>query len=79
MFAEHKSNAPWPRSPHNHMEAERPCSLALDFFRLCSNGMASWEYKYCRTISEESAGLGVKWGGEFKKLGDYCHFEIDLS
>jgi hypothetical protein len=77
--AEGKSNLAWPMSAHNKCDDQgNPCSLALDFFKLCSNGMASWEYKYFRVIADE-APKNVEWGGLWKTLGDYDHFQIKLA
>jgi hypothetical protein len=74
-----RSKLVFPLSAHNKSDDQgNPCALALDLFKLCSNGMASWEWKFCKDIADEavSAGAPILWGGAWKSLGDYDHFEL---
>lgn len=71
-----RSKLAFPLSAHNKSDDQgNPCAMALDLFRLCSNGMASWEYKFCKDISETLPDT-MRWGGAWKDLGDYDHFEL---
>jgi len=66
FHAEGKSMRPWPLSDHNKMDDQgNPCSLALDFFQLCTNGMAAWPYKYFRDIASvcEIKFYNIEWAG----------------
>lgn len=77
-----KSQLAWPLSAHNKSDDQgNPCAIALDLFELASNGMAVWRYKYFREIAQECEGLdiSIRWGGTFKSLGDYCHFELEKT
>lgn len=78
-YAEGKSKLPWPMSMHNKCDDQgNPCSMALDLFRLCSNGMASWEWKYFRQISDLSTGyhIEIDWGGLWKSISDSDHYQL---
>lgn len=67
-----ESKLVWPLSKHNSLPSQ-----ALDLFQIDSSGKAFWNPMTYAKISEESKmdGFKLKWGGEFKMLGDYCHFE----
>lgn len=73
-YAEGKSKLPWPESKHNSNPAE-----AIDLFELASNGMACWNWKYFKQIADEAKekALPIRWGGDFKHLGDTDHFELN--
>jgi len=76
--AEGKSKLAFPMSAHNKSDDQgNPCALALDLFELCSNGMARWAWAYFRAIAEEAKadGISIKWGGDWKSLGDADHFQ----
>lgn len=78
-FAEGKSKLSWPNSKHNNMGPNNiPLALALDLFRLNSNGMASWEWKYFNEIAQLllTNAEPIKWGGQWTTLGDADHFEL---
>lgn len=77
-----KSKLKYPLSAHNKCDDQgNPCALAFDLFRLCSNGMAAWEWKFFKEISDQAKldGYPLKWGGDFKTLGDSDHFERGIS
>lgn len=67
------SKLPFPKSKHNKLPAE-----AIDIFQINENGKAVFDPGFCRMIFKESEQLGFKftWGGSFKSLGDYGHFEL---
>lgn len=69
-YAMGKSKLPWPKSKHNTTPA-----LAIDLFKLESNGMASWIWKYFKKISEEAPAY-IKWGGNFTNFSDFSHYEL---
>ncbi len=77
---EGKSEKPWPSSLHNAVQNGKPCSRALDLFRIV-NGKAEFAPGYFFAIWEasEKAGDPIRWGGKFKSIGDYCHFELSES
>lgn len=68
-----ESKLKWPLSKHNAMPSQ-----ALDLFQIDANGKAFWNPMTYAKINDESKqdGYKLKWGGEFKMLGDYCHFEM---
>lgn len=76
-FATGVSKAHWPDSPHNKMKENQPCSIAMDLFRLNGYGCAEWKEKWFREIAEhlKLEGIALIWGGDFKSLKDYDHFE----
>jgi hypothetical protein len=53
------------------------CSLALDVFQLKDNA-ALFEKAYFKAISEHeiTRNAGIRWGGMFKNISDFDHFEI---
>lgn len=72
------SHLKWPTSKHNHQENGAPCSLALDVFQINEDGMAVFDPIFCARLNAASvvAGYKLRWGGEFKSLGDAGHFEL---
>jgi len=81
-FAEGKSKLVFPLSAHNKSDDQgNPCALALDLFQLASNGMGCWPWAYFKQIAEEmkASRQDMKWGGDFKSLGDADHFELQMS
>lgn len=76
--AEGMSNASFGESKHNHVEEGKPCSLALDLFELMQAGTARWDGVFFAGLNAENEASGehMIWGGKFRKLGDYCHFEM---
>lgn len=78
-FKDGKSKLQYPNSMHNKVDDKgAPSAHALDLFRLCSNGMASWEWKFFRDIASrsEEAKAPITWGGEWKAFADSDHFEL---
>lgn len=63
----------YPASAHNKMP-----SLALDVFQIDESGRASFDPVFCAKLNSESqaAGYTLKWGGQWKSLGDSDHFQI---
>ncbi len=76
--SEGKSKAVWPTSPHNAMRDKKPCSKALDLFQIDEDGIARWvPIFFAKLNAENLANLEpLIWGGEFKTLGDSCHFQL---
>jgi hypothetical protein len=80
-FAEGKSKCLWPRSPHNKTDdTGKPCSKALDLFRLV-DGKALFPKNWYQDIAScsKNAGWMIKWGGDFASLSDYDHFEMAVN
>ena len=80
FYAEGKSRTPWPLSKHNTFDDQgNPCSLAIDIFELCSNGMARWAWDWFRNIADQIKAMGapIAWGGDFKRFPDAPHFELN--
>jgi hypothetical protein len=77
FYADGKTKAMWPNSPHNQVVDEKPCSYALDLFQIDEDGIARFsQLFYARINAEnETARLPVRWGGKFKSIGDADHFE----
>ena len=77
-FASGASKLEWPRSKHNHMNSlNEPDSLAVDLFEQV-DGKALFRPIIMAQIQDESqkAGYKLRWGGQFKTLGDSNHFEL---
>lgn len=79
-FSEGLSRLKFPNSRHNHLEHNLPASLALDLFQLTEQNTALFPYKFYKQIWDLTQTLKypVRWGGNFKNLGDSNHFEIIL-
>lgn len=72
----------FPLSPHNKTDDQgNPCSLALDLFELDYNSIARWAWGYFRDIAKEAqqSKFKIRWGGDFKTLGDSNHYSIELD
>lgn len=72
-YASGKSRAHFPNSKHN-LEP----SQAVDIFQIDEDGKAVFSKEFCESIHNEAIenGFNVRWGGDFKSLGDYGHFEL---
>lgn len=72
-FESGASKLKWPNSKHNRIPAE-----AIDIFQIDSKGKAVFDPRFCHEAYKLSLRLGFdfRWGGQFKTLGDYGHFEI---
>lgn len=72
-FESGASKLKWPNSKHNMIPAE-----AIDIFQIDSRGKAVFDPGFCNEAYRLSKRLGFdfRWGGQFKSLGDYGHFEI---
>lgn len=78
MVREGKSFLSYPASKHNSTKPDgTPQARALDLFQLI-NGKAVFDIEWYKKINEETKKSGFKlvWGGEFKKLKDFNHFEM---
>lgn len=75
-FAAGKSALKWPDSAHNHMEGSQPMAQALDLFQLSTQGNAIYNPGWFRAINEFSQGAGLVWGGQFRSLGDFDHWQL---
>lgn len=73
-FAEGKTHAHFPHSPHNQMP-----SLAIDIFQINDKGQAIFDPIFCAKIAEEARQDEdpILWGGIFKSLGDNDHFQFN--
>lgn len=80
-FADGDSKLRWPLSKHNKEHDGKPQALAVDVFQI-KNGKAVFDPIVNVKIWEESKRGGytnLRWGGDFKDLGDSGHFEISLT
>lgn len=85
-FAEGKSMLKFPFSPHNHMENNQPCSLALDIFQLDAKGKALFDPIFYAKVNDYNLGnrFLISWGGQFidkkgKPFHDFDHFQYNPS
>lgn len=71
----------WPYSEHNVMKDGKPCSKALDLFRLLDLGQAEFKKSFYLSIAQFLNKLNskIKWSGEWKKFKEYCHFQLEDS
>lgn len=79
-FQEHRTKCHYPDSPHNRMVEGRPESLALDLFQIDEDHRALFNPIWYAKLSDEceQKKLPIQWGGTFKTLGDYDHFQLTL-
>lgn len=77
-YAEGKTRAKWPHSPHNHMSNGAPCSRAIDVFQMDEKGEAIFDDDFCRHLYGQAMNQGfpIQWGGNFKSIFDGDHFEL---
>jgi hypothetical protein len=78
-YLDGKTRAHFPKSPHNKMKDGKPCAEALDLFQIDEDGVARFSPLFYVKLSHECEEdkLPIVWGGNFKKLHDYDHFELD--
>lgn len=78
---EGRSQIGWPNSLHNAYMSTLPQSLALDLVFRDDLGVLIYPYKRFADIDEDNRGrrLPILWGGQFKKLGDFTHFQLMLG
>lgn len=64
------------------MNSRHLYGLAVDVYAFV-NGAVNWETKYYVQIANafdkasKELNTPIRWGGTFKGLADYCHFELD--
>lgn len=79
MFREGASRAHFGQSAHNAVDAEgKPCARALDLFQIDEDGVARFSRQFMKKLWDECKGEPLRWGGNFKSIGDECHFEYSL-
>lgn len=63
----------YPHSKHNKVPSE-----AIDIFQINENGKAIFNREFLAMAFDFSKeiGLDLRWGGKFKSLGDFCHYEL---
>lgn len=71
-FTDGKSKLKFPDSAHN-----KTPSLAIDLFQIDEQGLAVFDGVRMAKVCEEF-GQGIKWGGQWRSLGDSDHFELIL-
>lgn len=69
------SQLSWPKSKHNHTEDGVGSALALDLFQLL-NEQAHFPLDIYSKIAKEYMLPIMQWGGNWKTLKDYDHFEL---
>src|SRR5271166_3848956 len=74
-----KSQLQWPKSAHNNMQGTLPYARALDLFEQNAafpNG--KWDPKFFTSLNSYNIknGISLRWGGIFKSIGDFDHFEM---
>jgi len=72
--AKGNSNTPWPTSKHNSCP-----SLAVDVAPYPIDWNDIQRFKDFATLVKERAsalGIAIRWGGDFRTLADYDHFEL---
>lgn len=73
MFDEKSTFAHFGESKHNLLPAQ-----AIDLFQINENGAAVFDGVFCAGINKLAKlnGFDLKWGGDFKKIGDSGHWEL---
>lgn len=79
---EHKSKLHFPNSAHNRLDDNsQPCSRALDIFQIDEDGVARFSYPFYKKLAQECEQDQdqdqIKWGGNWKTLGDSDHFQYE--
>ena len=71
------SKTPWPKSKHNALQDGKPCSLAMDLFRLGDDGKAYFPMDFYAMIANLATilRLPLVWGGSWKMV-DGPHFQL---
>lgn len=74
FFRSGASRARFGESKHNLKPSE-----AVDLFQITQKGTALFDPIYCARLNQEAKTLGfkVRWGGDFKTIGDSGHFELE--
>lgn len=73
------TNARAGESPHNATLADgTPAALAFDCCPLDLHGKPLWDTTAAAwgVMAQVGEGLGLEWGGHFKTLTDFPHFQI---
>lgn len=80
-FAAGETRLHWPHSAHNHTNGGVPNALALDLFSLSEDGVAVFPFLLYSRINNENVAdkLPIRWGGNFKSIGDSDHFEFNAT
>lgn len=73
-FSDGDSKLQWPNSKHNLLPSQ-----ALDVFQINEQKQAVFDPIFCAKLNDDSkkSGYTLRWGGEFKTLGDSGHFEME--
>jgi hypothetical protein len=76
-FAQHRSALTYPLSAHNkENNVGQPLARALDLFVLNDEGKAEFPQPVFKEIASTLNPGAMKWGGNFKHLGDADHFQL---
>lgn len=72
------TNARGGKSKHNFTLDGKPASKAFDFAIKNRDGTLNWdpESPEWKTAVAIGKALSLTWGGDFRSILDYCHFEI---
>lgn len=67
------SRAHFGESKHNLLPAQ-----AVDIFQINEHGSAVFDGVFCAHLNKlaNQNSFDLKWGGDFKKIGDSGHFEM---
>lgn len=76
-FLDGKSKLHYPNSAHNKTDENgNPCSRALDLFQINEDNQAIFNPGFYARLSSEEHGVSVLWGGRWKTMGDYDHWQM---
>lgn len=79
LFAQGKTLLQWPNSKHNNqLPNGLPCALALDLFQIDEDGNGRFSRQFYSLLNDQNRAdrAPIRWGGDFKSLKDYDHFEL---
>lgn len=73
-FNDGKTKLHYPDSAHNKIP-----SLAIDLFQIDEDGVARWSQVFFMKLNAENEAdqFPIKWGGNWKSLGDADHFQYE--
>ncbi len=81
-FKNKRSKLHYPDSLHNKTDSYgKPCARAIDLFQLTKEKKAAFPVKYYFQIAEllKKQQMPIRWGGTFKSISDFDHFELAVN
>lgn len=80
-FDRGKTQKKWPNSKHNYMVDGKPCSLALDFFKMMPDMHGMYPPKFYYDIDKFIIDneIPLSWSGKWNGFKELDHFELIIK